>query len=65
MLGSNSVYGASVLDDCQQTLDVVADKVSFMSNKFCKWLENINTWKYKMVININHFLFLLYYSCYK
>ena len=40
MLGSNNVYGVSVLDDCQQTLDVVADKVSFMSNKFRKWLEN-------------------------
>jgi len=40
MFNSNNIYGVSVLDECQQTLDVVADKVSFMSNKFCKWVEN-------------------------
>jgi len=40
MLGSSNVYNASVLDDCQQTFDVVADKVTFMSNKFRKWVEN-------------------------
>jgi hypothetical protein len=38
-MGSNKVYCASALDECQQTLDVVADKVSFMSNKFRKWME--------------------------
>jgi hypothetical protein len=30
----------SAMDKCQQTLDVVADKVTFMSNKFRKWWEN-------------------------
>jgi len=40
MFNSNSIYSVSVLDECQQTLDVVADKVSFMSNKFRKWVEN-------------------------
>jgi hypothetical protein len=40
MLGSNNIYSVSVLDDCQLTLDVVADKVSFMSNKFREWLES-------------------------
>ena len=40
MLGSSNVYNASVLDDCQQILDVIADKVTSMSNKFCKWVEN-------------------------
>ena len=40
MLDSNNIYSASVLDECQQTLDIVADNISFMSNKFRKWLEN-------------------------
>ena len=40
MVNSNDIYYASVLDDCQQTLDVVADKVSFLSSKFREWLEN-------------------------
>jgi transposase-like protein len=40
MLSSNNIYNASVLDDCQKTLDVVADNVTFMSNKFRKWVEN-------------------------
>ncbi|KZX15424.1 hypothetical protein MBFIL_06430 [Methanobrevibacter filiformis] len=36
----NNIYCASAIDKCQQTLDVVADNVTFMSNKFCKWVEN-------------------------
>lgn len=40
MFNSNNVCNVSVLDECQQTLDVVADNVSFMSNKFRKWMEN-------------------------
>jgi len=40
MLSSNNIYNTSVLDDCQKTLDVVADNVTFMSNKFREWVEN-------------------------
>ena len=39
MLVYNNIYNASALSDCQQTLDVVADKVSFMGNKFRKWIK--------------------------
>ncbi|WP_157078645.1 hypothetical protein, partial [Methanobrevibacter filiformis] len=36
----NNIYCASAIDKCQQTLDVVADNVTFMSNKFYKWRKN-------------------------
>jgi hypothetical protein len=41
MLNSNNISNVSVLDKYQKTLDVVADKTTFMSNKFRKWLEKI------------------------
>jgi hypothetical protein len=39
MVNSNIIYNASNLDGCQKTLDVVADNITFFSNKFRKWME--------------------------
>ena len=39
MLNSNNIYNTSVLDDCQQILDVVADNITFNQINF------VNRWK--------------------
>ena len=39
MFNSNNICSVSALDECQQTLDVVGDKVTFLSSKFRKWVE--------------------------
>jgi hypothetical protein len=36
MSNLNNIYHVPAMDKCQQTLDVVADKITFMSNKFRK-----------------------------
>jgi hypothetical protein len=39
MFNSNNISSVSAYDGNQQTLDIVADKVSFMSNKLREWIN--------------------------